>query len=84
MVSFQEEVSVQETNLSYEVIPYEDPEVMTKPWIRDAHFIPVVLVYSLCCTFGSIGNALVIWAMQCDRRSRTVTAMFLVRCVTLS
>ncbi|XP_055338019.1 galanin receptor 2a-like isoform X2 [Paramacrobiotus metropolitanus] len=62
----------------HDVIPYDDPEVMKKPWIFDAHFVPIIFVYSMCFILGSIGNLLVIWAMQRNRGSRTVTAMFLV------
>ncbi|OQV23174.1 hypothetical protein BV898_02908 [Hypsibius exemplaris] len=63
---------------SVEVIPWDHPEDMTKPWIRDSHFIPIVLVYSLCMVIGSAGNVLFMWAMIGDRKSRSATGMFLV------
>ncbi|GAU93650.1 hypothetical protein RvY_05555 [Ramazzottius varieornatus] len=59
------------------VIPYDNPEEMRKPWIIHGHFIPIVMVYSLCVFFGSIGNVLVMYAMQCSK-ARSATGLFLV------
>lgn len=55
-----------------------DIENLRKPWVRDAHFIPTVTIYSVAFLVGLIGNALVIFAVFGDRKSRSVTKNFMV------
>lgn len=55
-----------------------DIENLRKPWVRNAHFIPTVTIYSVAFLVGLIGNALVIFAVFGDRKSRSVTKNFMV------
>ncbi|KAH9496296.1 Neuropeptide FF receptor 1 [Bulinus truncatus] len=49
-----------------------------KPWIHEPNFIPTVAVYGVTFLLGLVGNSLVIFAMLGDRKSRSVTASFMV------
>ena len=51
---------------------------LQKPWLQEPHFIPTVAVYGTAFLVGLIGNSLVIFAMLGDRKSRSVTASFMV------
>ncbi|VDH94678.1 cholecystokinin A receptor [Mytilus galloprovincialis] len=64
------------SELSFEY--HGDIENLRKPWVRDAHFIPTVTIYSVAFLVGLIGNALVIFAVFGDRKSRSVTKNFMV------
>lgn len=55
-----------------------DIENLNRPWIREPHFIPTVTIYSAAFLTGLIGNALVIFAVFGDRKSRSVTKNFMV------
>ncbi|XP_063431072.1 allatostatin-A receptor-like [Mytilus trossulus] len=55
-----------------------DIENLRKPWVRNAHFVPTVTIYSVAFLVGLIGNALVIFAVFGDRKSRSVTKNFMV------
>ncbi|XP_071118624.1 QRFP-like peptide receptor [Haliotis cracherodii] len=55
-----------------------DIENLKKPWLQEPHFIPTVSVYGIAFLLGLIGNSLVIFAMVGDRKSRSVTASFMV------
>ncbi|KAI8786656.1 neuropeptide FF receptor 2 [Biomphalaria glabrata] len=59
---------------------YEDDNIqnLLKPWIHEPHFIPTVAVYGVTFLLGLVGNSLVIFAMVGDRKSRSVTASFMV------
>ncbi|KAK6179761.1 hypothetical protein SNE40_012047 [Patella caerulea] len=62
----------------YEIYYDGDVDNLRKPWIKEPHFIPVVTIYGAAFLIGLIGNSLVIFAMLGDRKSRSVTASFMV------
>ncbi|XP_005099323.1 galanin receptor type 1-like [Aplysia californica] len=55
-----------------------DVEKFLQPWTTEPHFIPTITVYGVAFTLGIVGNCLVIFAMLGDRKSRSVTASFMV------
>lgn len=57
---------------------YSDIENLRKPWIKEPHFIPTIVVYGLAFLVGIVGNLLVVFAVLADRKSRNVTTTFLV------
>ncbi|CAL1546259.1 unnamed protein product [Lymnaea stagnalis] len=48
------------------------------PWVREPLFVPTVAIYGVAFLLGLVGNCLVIFAMVGDRKSRSVTASFMV------
>lgn len=58
--------------------PIEDLDSLRKPWILQPNFIPTVAVYGVAFLVGVIGNLLVIFAVLCDKKSRSVTSNFMV------
>ena len=48
------------------------------PWTEDQAFWPTSLTYGIAFIVGVIGNSLVMFALLVDKKSRNVTASFLV------
>lgn len=58
---------------------YEDLDSLKQPWAdTDGHFWPTIVVYSLTFVVGLIGNILVVYAVVCSRKMRSVTASFMI------
>jgi hypothetical protein len=58
---------------------YEDLDSLKQPWTdKDGHFWPTILVYGLTFVVGLIGNILVVYAVICSRKLRSITASFMI------
>ena len=55
-----------------------DIEHLLEPWANEPSFIPSVLVFTLTFIIGAVGNSLVVFVMVGDKKSRSVTTLFLV------
>ena len=57
---------------------YEDIESLKQPWVKEPHFLPLVIIYGAVFLFGIIGNAVVIFSVFGGRTGRSVTFSFMV------
>ncbi|XP_074654545.1 cholecystokinin receptor type A-like [Tubulanus polymorphus] len=55
-----------------------DIDNIAKPWLKEPIFIPTILIYGLTFLVGIIGNGIVVFVILGDKKSRTVTTLFLV------
>ncbi|XP_050402315.1 cholecystokinin receptor type A [Patella vulgata] len=63
----------QKYNFSYAYFYEGDLEQLRKPWVREPHFIPMVVVYSITFVLGLFGNIVVIAVMCCGHGAKCVT-----------
>lgn len=57
----------------------EDLDSLKEPWtVNDGHFLPTILVYGLTFVIGLTGNILVVYAVVCSRKIRSITASFMI------
>ena len=59
-----------------------DIDNILEPWKTATYFVPAVIIYTLAFITGIIGNTLVVFVMVGDRKSRSVTTLFLVSLAT--
>ncbi|XP_074654542.1 somatostatin receptor type 2-like [Tubulanus polymorphus] len=55
-----------------------DIDNIAKPWLREPIFIPALLIYGVTFLLGFVGNAIVVLVILLNRKSRSVTTLFLV------
>lgn len=60
------------------VLYIEDLDSIREEWAEDRAFLPAVLTYGFAFVVGVVGNLIVVCALVCDRKWRTVTSSFLV------
>ncbi|KAK3609713.1 hypothetical protein CHS0354_011403 [Potamilus streckersoni] len=51
---------------------------LRNPWVKEPHFVPLVIVYGIIFLVGIVGNSVVIFAMRGGRSARSVTFAFVV------
>ncbi|KAL3848005.1 hypothetical protein ACJMK2_018890 [Sinanodonta woodiana] len=51
---------------------------LKNPWVKEPHFLPLVIVYGFVFLAGIVGNSIVIFAMRGGRSARSVTFVFMV------
>ncbi|XP_061167323.1 G-protein coupled receptor 83-like [Saccostrea echinata] len=67
----------------YDSMYYEDIDSLKQSWtVKDGHFLPTILVYGLTFVIGLTGNILVIYAVVCSRKMRSITASFMISLAT--
>jgi hypothetical protein len=55
-----------------------DIENIIEPWKSVPYFIPSIVIFALAFLVGVTGNSIVVFVMVGDRKSRSVTTLFLV------
>lgn len=75
--SFSIEPPFDTSNFDYSLY-LEDLSSVRQKWTDDRAFLPAAVIYGLTFFFGVLGNSLVISALLCDQKSRSVTSSFLV------